>query len=484
MRWIRDNHGNGRPWSILGLLALAMNAQAANWDIVPRLLVNETYSDNVSLRSDNINADYITQVTPGLSIRGQGGRIELNLDYNLQKLMYARDNDFDSMNHQLQATGSAELYEQVLFLDVSSQISQQLISTTGVISDNNLNATGNRSDVMSYKISPYIRHHFGGYADALGRFERSQVFNDAQTTSASGSTSEQWTLNLNSGRYFRRMPWSLNTSTRKVSNETGAGDSEFRNIEARVSYVFNRKYRLTSVIGNDDNSFATSRGQNSGSRFEIGGAWTPSPRTSVEMRIGKQYFGRTFFMDASHKHRRFLFKAHYDERTETLNDVQTSQVLIPLVDSAGNPVFDPNASSNIVLPTDTPGLLNDVLVNKRLDINIDYSKGRNRAGLGVYTSSREYQASNRDESTTGFRVSFSRQLSEYVTASVNGDWTSSDFQNGARSDSRYGLGANISRRFGRHMNGTLDYRYRQSDSDASRNNYTENRLSASLNLYY
>jgi len=465
-------------------LCLATSARAANWDIVPRFLVNETYTDNVSLNSANPNEDYITQVTPGLSIRGQGGRVELNLDYNLQKLMYARDNDFDRMNHQLQASGSVELYEQVLFLDASSQISQQLISTTGVISNNNLNATGNRADVMSYQISPYVKHHFGGYADALGRFERRQVFNDSKTTSASGSTSEQWTLNVNSGRYFRRMPWSLSTRNRKVTTESGTGDSRFRSIEARVSYVFNRKYRLITVIGNDDNTFATSRGQNSGSRFEIGGAWTPSPRTSLEARIGKQYFGRTFFMDASHKHRRFLFKAHYDERTQTLNDVQTSQVLIPLVDSAGNPVFDPNVSSNIVLPTDTPGLINDVLVNKRLDVSIDYSKGRNRAGLGIYSSTREYQSSNRDESTTGMRLSFSRQLSEYVTASLNGNWTSSDFQNGARIDTRYGLGANITRRFGRHMSGTLDYRYRKSDSDSSRNNYVENRLSASLNLYF
>ena len=480
-----------RRWLLPAMLGWSVAPQAANWDIVPRLLLNETYSDNVNLSRNNANEDFITQLTPGLSIRGQGGRVELNLDYNFQNLMYARDNNLNNTNQQLQANASAELYQQVLFLDVSSQISQQLVSTQGVISDNNINATGNRADVMSYQVSPYVKHHFGGYADAEGRLTFNQVFNSATNTTgtvannAASTSASTTSFNMTSGRYFNRIPWTFSYRSNTVSNDsTGGADTKFRSIEANISYVISRRYRLTSLIGNDDNTFSTSQRSTGGNRWEIGAIWTPSSRTRVVARWGDRYFGRTFFLDASHTHRHFVFTAHYDEQTQSLNDIQINQQLIPLVDAFGQPVFDPNVSSNIALTTDRPGLQNDVIVNQRLDINLAYSNRRNSANVGLYNSTRTGQASNSNEDITGLRASFSRQLSEKLTATINADWTSSDFQNGQRTDNRYGFGAHLTRRLGRHMNGIIDYRYRQSDSDSTRNTYTENRLSASLNLYY
>jgi len=466
-------------------------SRAANWRIVPRFMVNESFTDNVTLSNRNAQEDFITQVTPGLSIRGDGARLKINLDYNLQKLMYAKDSNRDSMNHQLQTDMTAELYKQVFFVDINSSISQQLISTQGRISNSNINITGNRADVMTYTISPYIRHHFGGYADAEARLSLNQVINSATdttgtvTNNAASTRSERTRFNMSSGRYFNRIPWTFSYSKNTVSSDRNFGsDTEFRSMEAQISYVISRKYRLTSLIGDDQNTFSTSRGSNSGGRWEVGAIWTPSSRTTLEARWGDRYFGRTFFIDASHTHRHFIFTAHYDEKTQSLNDIQSAQQLIPLVDASGQPVFDPNVSSNIALVTDRPGLRNDVIVIKRLDINLDYSNRRNRATVGFYNSIRQGQGSNQNEDTTGLRFKFTRQLSRQTTGTVHGDWTQSTFQDGQRSDNRYGFGASLTRNLGQHLSGSVNYQYRVSDSSGGNNSYTENRLSAFINIFY
>ena len=61
-------------------------AQAGDWTITPSIGVTEEFTDNSGLNSDNEdrNSDFTTTVTPGLSIRGEGGRMSLNLKLQLR----------------------------------------------------------------------------------------------------------------------------------------------------------------------------------------------------------------------------------------------------------------------------------------------------------------------------------------------------------------------------------------------------------------
>ena len=50
---------------------LATTVRAGEWDIVPRLTVVETYTDNVDLDESNKNSEFITEVNPGISVQGK-----------------------------------------------------------------------------------------------------------------------------------------------------------------------------------------------------------------------------------------------------------------------------------------------------------------------------------------------------------------------------------------------------------------------------
>src|SRR5436190_20232412 len=71
-------------------------AWAATWEIVPTVRVSETYTDNVSLTPDAAKqADWVTQLVPGISLTATGRRLRLNASYTPQLIYYARSNGAD-----------------------------------------------------------------------------------------------------------------------------------------------------------------------------------------------------------------------------------------------------------------------------------------------------------------------------------------------------------------------------------------------------
>ncbi|MCY7308535.1 MAG: hypothetical protein LH632_20855, partial [Rhodoferax sp.] len=74
-------------WSGLLLLAAALtpviaSSQTAALSIVPRVSVTETYTNNALLQGNGGSSDFITQISPGIRIFSNGGRIRGSLDYS------------------------------------------------------------------------------------------------------------------------------------------------------------------------------------------------------------------------------------------------------------------------------------------------------------------------------------------------------------------------------------------------------------------
>ncbi|MEI2772415.1 MAG: TIGR03016 family PEP-CTERM system-associated outer membrane protein [Candidatus Competibacter sp.] len=143
----------GSFWSfILGALMLgggSVNwAQETNfglgeWRVTPRISVGATYSDNIQLMPDGqTEDDLVFQVDPGISVRKHGGRLDLRLDYTAQGLLYTNNGDANKINNQLQAFGTAEIFQKNFFLDAYGSISQVPINSSSRTDTGNLGATG------------------------------------------------------------------------------------------------------------------------------------------------------------------------------------------------------------------------------------------------------------------------------------------------------------------------------------------------------
>lgn len=315
--------------------AIPAGAQAADaptareWRLTPRLGVGAAYSDNINLApNDPAESDLVFQVEPGVSIRKRGGRLDLRLDYTAQGLLYADHGDADQIHHQLLTFGTAELYQDHLFLDAFGSIervpvtsggrvdagglgagaglemgerlfgdlrlglpgSPELFQPNGLFSD--LALTGNQVTANRFGLSPYWRQNLGGWGEALLRYRYEEVRYDRnedglaeaspQPVDLFDSRTNTIELNVNNRRKASTLLWNLDYSHQREESqgqEAQSVDSEEDRRErmaGRLAYRWNPRWSLLAEAGYENNTLTTFDANRTGGYWGLGGAWTPN----------------------------------------------------------------------------------------------------------------------------------------------------------------------------------------------------------------
>lgn len=330
---------------LLAFSGLSVKAQeeddgrpAGEWRITPRISVGTTFSDNIRLApSDEAEGDLVLQVDPGVSVRKQGGRLDLRLDYTAQGLLYTQQGE-TRLNNKLLGSGTAELYQEHLFLDVQASISQvpnnsggrvdagnlglgggsgssfatglfnnlnlglpgsaDLFNPVGLFSD--IALTGDQTTASSFSISPYWRQNFGGWAEALLRYRYSATgFNEDRDSESAPNASDgdiqSVELNLNSGRRFSALRWNLDYSHRQRVLRDGSDDDPQQNnddsteesVQGRADYRLNRRWALQAEAGYENNDVTTFQNDTrNGSYWGLGVIWDPNRFFSLSALYG------------------------------------------------------------------------------------------------------------------------------------------------------------------------------------------------------
>ncbi len=329
--------------------AQSVDGGLEGWRITPRLSVGATYSDNIRLApADEAEGDWVWQVDPGVSIRKRGGRLDLRLDYTAQGLMYTNNGDANTINNNLQAFGTAELYQDHFFVDAYGSISQVPVISRGRVDAGGLGAsggsgfvqslfeslnlglpgaqdlfypiglfsdlalTGNQTTSNNFGVSPYWRQNFGGWAEALLRYRYDEVRYsgrqesgdvpdvavDAVELADADSQTNTIEFNLTSGRQFSLLTWNLDyfyqrqddqqdDSDQAVGNVLGGGNTRQENVSGQLNYRLNEAWKLVAVGGYENNTgFVDNR---NGSYWALGATWTPSRFYSLTGLYGSEY---------------------------------------------------------------------------------------------------------------------------------------------------------------------------------------------------
>lgn len=510
---------------------------ARNWQIDPSLTIQETYSDNVRLASDNKKAAFITEISPGISISRRTARNRIDLNYRMQNLYNAGGNEEYDLNHQLQFDSKTEILRNSLFLDLTSSISQQNTSNIRSANDN-ITGGDNRTTVTSYGFSPYWIPHLHGYADGEVRFryEKFSTENDNDQSSDAASTLNPLSLSdsetieesvhLVSGWRFSRVTWALNFVNREQKRE-GGEDIIFRNMDGLVRVHLSRKFNLFAQAGHSDNSFQslTDRNQN-GFFYTVGGEWRPSQRFGIEAGFGNNNFvtvnisptrhmhwtttyrnndigtnnGSTWETDFEFETKRSTWKASYSEDTTTIQTVLAETQTFTLVDPAtGQPAINPVTNQRIQRDISLPTLVDEVFIRKRGEISFAYNTGKSDINASVFNEKRTFQVSKNKDDIFGISANWNWHFTRRTSFFARSSWqktkrTTSSLVLDERSDSSdstddrfdfsLGLTRRIPIRFGKgsQMNGRIEYRYLNQTSDDDFNEFQENRITASLQI--
>ena len=85
-------------------------AAAGDWTITPFISGQETFTDNVLLTPTNRHSDFVTGLSPGISITGESARFSANLNYSPILQLFALTPNQNFLGHSSLFSSQAETF--------------------------------------------------------------------------------------------------------------------------------------------------------------------------------------------------------------------------------------------------------------------------------------------------------------------------------------------------------------------------------------
>lgn len=486
-------------------LLLSSGTYAAEWTIVPSVGASETYTDNVNLAPKPFaKSDYVTEVTPSVSVVKNGRHLKVDATYAMQEIAYAEKNAAARFTQQLHADAKAELIEDLFFLNSTASVSQQNISAFGAQPTNNIYATGNRTSVRTYSISPYLSHTFDAFATSELRYAFDSVA--ANAGGLSSSRSDTVSSHVNSGPAFRILGWGLQYSDQKI-HYPAAKSVELGTISGNLSYLIAPELKLTATAGYDRNDYATLGGSTKGYSWSTGFDWTVSQRTSLVATVGHRYYGDTFSLAATTRSRTTIWDLSYKEAVTTTQSqfglpatIDTSSYLNQLLSGTiSDPTQRQQAVNNIIQNAGLPSSLasstnyftNSVFLQKQLQASVALISPKTTLVLSLFDVHREPLSApqntgisfgNDKTNQLGGSALLSRRLSAHTSANVSLLATRVESVSSGRVDHNQTLRLGLTKQFSPRLKGTVEIRRNQGESSQAGVGYRENAIATFLNV--
>ncbi|HYD60382.1 MAG TPA: TIGR03016 family PEP-CTERM system-associated outer membrane protein [Noviherbaspirillum sp.] len=382
-------------------------AGAAEWKLTPGVDLKETYTDNVTLATfGNERSDFVTEITPNLSLNATGARMRFSADYAMRNFFYGRSTKASNRHHHLNVMANAELVEDLFYLDGKASAAQQTISPFGPQTAGEGHLTNNQADVRTYSVSPYLRNRFGRSATAEVRYSRDAV--SADTGGLSDSESDRVRISIQSGSDFRTLQWNVLYDDQKIHYDA-ADDVRTRQLSGSLRYALTSRFSLTATGGYEDNNYASIASKPEGDFWSLGAAWVPSERSSIAVSAGRRFFGNTLSVSAQHRTRMTVWSVGYQEEITTTR----SQFLVPsaqdtaaflnglwtssIPDQAAREetvrrfIREANLPSTVIVPVN--GFTNRVFLQKSAHASLAIQGVRNTLMTSVFRVEREPQSS-------------------------------------------------------------------------------------------
>jgi len=501
----------------LALAALLLSAECrADWKFIPTAGVTETYTDNPGLQRDEFaHGQFVSEAMAGFALTEKSPRLRLSAFGRVHQFAYTDGNqpNLNDREHDYGATALAKLTDD-LFLDMAASGGPQSISAFGPQVSDNLYSMGNRTTINTWRISPYIQHHYGNTFDMLLRYSRDGV--DAGANNPFGSsTASTGNLNLTSGTAFRNLGWGVSYTHQDLQNRL-AGPSSSSNVLGNLSLRYSPQLSATASAGYDKYDYQSLGGRTAGRSWSAGFIWTPSSRTSLQASVGRHYFGKTGALAASHHSRHSVWSINYSDAITTSRDqfllpsaIDTAALLDTLFKaSIPDPVLRQQAVQAYLQTTGLPpSLANNVnylsnryLRQKQLQAAVAFNWSRSSLVTTLFRTERTALSLRESDSALlgsslstlndntlqrGLSSVFTYRLSSRTigTATAELDHVTS-LDTGIKQNRRL-LRVGMTRRLEQRLNVALDLRHVQGGTDAGPfQSYSENAISASLSAQF
>ena len=506
------------PFRLVPLAALLAALPAhAEWKVSPSISLSESYSDNVNARGDATKrASWITEASPAIAVQADSSRVQLTANARGYWYDYSEKNVPGVQNSQYQydAAGRFNVVDQLFYVDTSAGSTSRSISAFGPVAEDangNRYTSDNQTDVKTWRISPYLTHRFGTFAAGTLRYSHDVVKSDSSRIFGN-SSADGLALDIVSGTGFRNIGWNLHAARQDVDNDF-FGDTSSQNAMLGLNYRIGTTLSLSATGGYDKYDYQALGGETQGASWSVGFGWAPSPRTNIQMSVGRHYLGNTGSLLALHRSRHSTWKLGYSDAVTTTRSqfslpaaIDTASMLDSLFTATiPDPVLRRQAVEAYILSAGLPSsladninyLTNRYMRQKLLQASSAFNWRHSSAVLSAYASERTALSSSESDSgllgsqlralndsvrQTGLTGSYSYRLSARSTALASLSASHSRSLDTDLSGKQNSLRLGLTHRFGRSVRGSLELRRTTGDSDITRRDYTENAITATVTV--
>jgi len=501
-------------------LAAAFPAHAA-WDFTPTAMARATYSDNVGLQADDrAESGMVLQLTPGFQLLNHSQRFDFSLNYALSLYEYsgARRNGTQRHNQDLDSQLKSRLVEDLLYLDAQAGVHQQATSAFGPLQSSNDYVRTNRTEVRTYRISPYLVHRFGAFANGQLRYTNDSVSTD--NTGMRRSDGNTISAQLTSGPTFRRFLWDAMASRSVIDEQLpsiGAGGGERKQNTSSKAANVNLRYVATPQLnlgvygGYDSYDFSSVGGAQSGAAYGGSLQWTPSARTSVQATAGHRFYGPSYSLALQHRSRGTVWNINYSDAVSStrsqfvlpqaldtaamLDNLFRAQIPDAQMRAAAVQAYIQAAGLPPSLATSVNFLSNRYSLNKQLNAGVAWQLARTTTTFSVFKTKRQMLSSQQVDSVllgsslatlndnteqVGAMASISYRPGAQTVATLLANGSNIKSLSDSRSTNHRDLRFNLARTYSTRTTGIVELRRVRGSTGLGGQKYTENALSATL----
>lgn len=272
------------------------------------------YSDNIELAPDGLEEStaLLSTFFSGSAIYSTKrftGLINSDLD-----LTYRTDNTDFFVNQNVGGAGTLTVADNLLYFDVAGSTSRQLVGDNARFSQNLSAARGQRADVHTYSVSPYVYHEFADTSSAQVRYRFSEVFIDDDRAGANpfsgnflnDSRSHEAFASYNTGSRFQRIRVALSGYGNRTVEDGSVIFPRFEyeqgTLTGEALVALSSSFFLSGAVGYDDIETDTvpdffDDDELSGVFWRAGFTARPGRRSTVRIEYGRRYDDD--FIDAS-----------------------------------------------------------------------------------------------------------------------------------------------------------------------------------------
>ncbi|MFM8898725.1 MAG: TIGR03016 family PEP-CTERM system-associated outer membrane protein [Burkholderiales bacterium] len=263
----------------------------------PRVSASIVATDNVNLSAIDKQSDVYLQISPGLRLQSNGGRIRGSLDYSPSYFAYSKASEKNSVAHSLNASFVAEAVEDWAFVDVNANASQQSISALATQTSVPALGGGNQTQVLTYSISPYIKGKLRGNTNYEFRLRAGESRTESSTVS--DSRSELALLNLSGLTGVSSLGWA-GSLQHQVDDFSAGRRTTADRFRGTLSYALTPQLSLSAFAGYESSDqVGTSRLE--GETHGFGFNWQPTDRTKFKGEREQRLFGNAYSLSFEHR---------------------------------------------------------------------------------------------------------------------------------------------------------------------------------------